>query len=220
MQVAETGAAPATGLELEARGLQKSYLTPGGVTVNALAGVDLTIGPGEVVALVGPSGSGKSTLLHLLGGMDRPDAGVITCDGDVITELGRSDLVRYRRSVGFVFQHFALLPALTARDNVMLPVLPYPTTYDAKLRAAQLLASVGLGGREDALPSQLSGGQRQRVAIARALMNEPRLLVADEPTGNLDSTTGTEIMDLLFAIRSSRGVTVVVATHDEGLAER
>ena len=209
-----------TGYQIDATGLEKSYITPGGVTVRALDGVDLHIDAAEVIALVGPSGSGKSTLLHLLGGMDEPDAGSIVCDGRDVTALPRGELVAFRRTVGFVFQHFALLPALTARDNVMLPVLPYKTTYDAKDRARSLLDDVGLAGREDALPSQLSGGQRQRVAIARALMNDPRLLVADEPTGNLDSTTGAEILDLLFGIRETRGVTVVLATHDETVAAR
>lgn len=208
------------GYEIDAVGLRKSYVTPGGVTVRALDGVDLHIDPAEVVALVGPSGSGKSTLLHLLGGMDEPDAGQISCDGRDVTALRRSELVAFRRTVGFVFQHFALLPALTARDNVMLPVLPYKTSYDAKERARSLLQDVGLAGREDALPSQLSGGQRQRVALARSLMNDPRLLVADEPTGNLDSTTGAEILNLLFAIREARGVTIVLATHDTTVAAR
>lgn len=209
-----------SGYEIDAVGLQKSYVTPGGVTVRALDGVDLHIDPAEVVALVGPSGSGKSTLLHLLGGMDEPDAGSISCDGRNVTALRRSELVAFRRTVGFVFQHFALLPALTARDNVMLPVLPYKTSYDAKQRARSLLHDVGLAGREDALPSQLSGGQRQRVALARSLMNDPRLLVADEPTGNLDSATGADILNLLFAIREARGVTVVLATHDTTVAAR
>ncbi len=175
---------------------------------------------GSVSALCGPSGSGKSTLLHLLGGMDRPDAGAIWADAEELTAMSSSELVGYRRTVGFVFQSFALLPALTARDNVMLPVLPYRSGKQDLVRAAELLADVGLGGREDAVPSQLSGGQRQRVAIARALMGDPRLLVADEPTGNLDSATGGEIVDLLFELRDTRGITVVIGTHDESLAAR
>jgi len=173
-----------------------------------------------VTALVGPSGSGKSTLLHLLGGMDRPDEGSILAGDLKLTELGRAGLVRYRRTVGFVFQTFALLPALTARDNVMLPTLPYRTDFDAQARADELLSEVGLEGREDSLPSQLSGGQRQRVAIARALMNRPRLVLADEPTGNLDSTTGTEIFHLLLGLREERRLTILIGTHDLGIADR
>lgn len=203
-----------------ATGLTKTYLTPGGVEVRALAGVDLTIDRGEVVALVGPSGSGKSTLLHLLGGMDTPDNGTIVFDGRGMGDLSRAERVVVRRSVGFVFQSFALLPALTARDNVMLPTLPFKVDFDAKDRATELLATVGLAGREDALPSQLSGGQRQRVAIARALMNQPRLVIADEPTGNLDSATSAEVLGLLLSLREERGLTIILATHDETVATR
>lgn len=186
----------------------------------AVDGVDLELTAGSVTALVGPSGSGKSTLLHLLGGMDRSDSGSITADEVAVSELSRSALVAYRRTVGFVFQSFALLPALTARDNVVLPTLPYKADYDRRERADGLLAEFGLAGREQALPSQLSGGQRQRVAIARALMNQPRLLIADEPTGNLDSTTSTEVFDLILRLRDQRSLTVVIATHDEMLARR
>jgi putative ABC transport system ATP-binding protein len=191
-----------------------------GVTVEAVRGVDIEVAIGEFVAVMGPSGSGKSTLLHLVGGMDRPDSGSIWADDEDLTAMSSRELVGYRRTVGFVFQSFALLPALTARDNVMLPVLPYRSGKQDLVRAGELLADVGLAGREDAVPSQLSGGQRQRVAIARALMGEPRLLVADEPTGNLDSTTGGEIVDLLFDLRASRGLTIVIGTHDEPLASR
>lgn len=203
-----------------ATALTKTYLTPGGVEVRALVGVDLTVNRGEVVALVGPSGSGKSTLLHLLGGMDTPDSGRIVFDGRGMGNLSRAERVVLRRSVGFVFQSFALLPALTARDNVMLPTLPFKVEFDTKQRATELLATVGLAGREDALPSQLSGGQRQRVAIARALMNHPRLVIADEPTGNLDTATGAEILGLLLRLRDERGLTIVLATHDETVATR
>ncbi len=208
------------GYAVVVRGLCRTYRTPGGVPIEALRGVDLDLAAGSVTALTGPSGSGKSTLLHLLGGMDTPDAGSISVDGLGLQSLSRSRLVGYRRTVGFVFQHFALLPALTARDNVLLPVLPYKVGFDRNQRADELLAEVGLAGREGALPSQLSGGQRQRVAIARAMMGTPRLLVADEPTGNLDSATGTEIMDLLLGLRDQRGLTIVLGTHDETLAAR
>ncbi len=209
-----------TGRSLRVESCSRTYTTPGGVSIKALDEVSVGFPAGSVTALCGPSGSGKSTLLHLLGGMDRPDAGSIWADDDELTAMSTSQLVGYRRTVGFVFQSFALLPALTARDNVMLPVLPYRSGKQDLSRAAALLADVGLEGREDAVPSQLSGGQRQRVAIARALMGDPRLLVADEPTGNLDSATGTEIVDLLFELRATRGLTIVIGTHDEALAGR
>lgn len=198
----------------------RTYSTPDGVAIHALNEVSVGFRPASVTALCGPSGSGKSTLLHLIGGMDRPDEGSIFADGDNLIDLTTSELVRYRRTVGFVFQSFALLPALTARDNVMLPVLPYRTERMDLARASELLALVGLHGREDAFPSQLSGGQRQRIAIARALMGDPRLIVADEPTGNLDTATGSDIVDLLFSLRESRGITIVIGTHDETLAAR
>ena len=134
--------------------------------------------------------------------------------------MSRKDLVAYRRTIGFVFQQFALLPALTAEDNVMLPVLPKRTIKDRRSRARELLADVGLSGREDSLPHQLSGGQQQRVAIARALMNRPRMLLADEPTGNLDTSTGEEVFDLILSLRDSHGLTVVLATHDPSLAQQ
>jgi len=183
-------------------------------------GVDLELSPGSVTALTGPSGSGKSTLLHLIGGMDRLDAGTIWVADQDLGAMSRKDLVAYRRTIGFVFQQFALLPALTAEDNVMLPVLPKRTIKDRRSRARELLADVGLSGREDSLPHQLSGGQQQRVAIARALMNRPRMLLADEPTGNLDTSTGEEVFDLILSLRDSHGLTVVLATHDPSLAQQ
>jgi putative ABC transport system ATP-binding protein len=209
-----------TGRAIRVESCSRSYLIPGGVPIQALDDVTVEFPAGSITALCGPSGSGKSTLLHLVGGMDRPDSGSIFADDDDLTGFSTKELVEYRRTVGFVFQTFALLPALTARDNVMLPVLPYRSGKQDHDHARELLAEVGLEGREDAIPSQLSGGQRQRVAIARALMGHPRLIVADEPTGNLDSTTGAEIVDLLFSLRDSRGITVIIGTHDETLAAR
>lgn len=219
-EVDEPSSSPPGGYAVRTVGISRRYATPAGVAITAVGGVDLKLPAGSVTALAGPSGSGKSTLLHLLGGMDVADGGTIHADDLAVTSLARGALVEYRRTVGFVFQHFALLPALTARDNVTLPVLPYKTDFDRHERARQLLAEVGLSGRENALPSQLSGGQRQRVAIARALMNHPRLLLADEPTGNLDSTTGAEVFNLLLGLRDERGLTIVLATHDEALASR
>jgi putative ABC transport system ATP-binding protein len=185
-----------------------------GQAVQALSGVSLTIEAGAIVAIMGPSGSGKSTLLHLLGALLVPDAGQIVVDGNDIAELGPAEVVEYRRTVGFVFQRFHLLPALTALDNVVVPVLPRRTAFDKTARARELLVSVGLEARIQSVPSRLSGGEQQRVAIARALINQPRLLLADEPTGNLDSDTAKGIVQLLARLRRELGMTTLVATHD------
>jgi putative ABC transport system ATP-binding protein len=188
--------------------------------VDALRGVDLTIAAGEFVALVGPSGSGKSTLLHLIGGLVRPTGGEVWVNG---LELGRSsdrELVAYRRdTLGFIFQSFNLLPIKKAWENVAVPMLlaGLPPAR-RKARAHELLAQLGLGQRGDHRPSELSGGEQQRVAIARALANSPRLLLADEPTGNLDSRTGGEIMALLRRLVRDEGLTLLVVTHDMGVA--
>jgi putative ABC transport system ATP-binding protein len=201
-------------------GVRKSYRTGAGLPVPALAGVTLDIPAGQVAAVTGRSGSGKSTLLHLAGAMDLPDAGTVSVGGQDLTRLPDRKRAAYRRTIGFVFQRFHLLPALTALDNVLAPALPYRTSFDKRARAAELLAAVGLAGREHDLPSKLSGGQQQRVAIARALIGAPRLLLADEPTGSLDTTTGTEVLDLLFALCAQRGMTMLIATHDPDLAAR
>jgi putative ABC transport system ATP-binding protein len=198
----------------------KTYRTGAGLPVQALDGVTLDIPGGQAVAVTGRSGSGKSTLLHLAGAMDDRDGGSITVDGRDLSSMSEKQRTRYRRGVGFVFQRFHLLPALTACDNVAAPVLPFRTGYDKRARARDLLAAVGLKGREDDLPAKLSGGQQQRVAIARALIGDPRLLLADEPTGNLDSTTGAEVLDLLFALHRDRGLTLILATHDPAVAVR
>ncbi|GLW68588.1 macrolide ABC transporter ATP-binding protein [Kitasatospora phosalacinea] len=199
--------------------VRKTFRTGGDQQLAAVDGVSLRIEPGRLVALTGPSGSGKSTLLHLLGAIERPDSGSIEVAGTDIAALGRRALADYRRGIGIVFQRFHLLPALTALDNVIAPVLPVRTTYDKRARARELLTAVGLAGREDALPSKLSGGQQQRVAIARALINSPALLLADEPTGNLDSRTGAEVVHLLKELRTTHGTTMVIATHDQDLAD-
>ena len=198
----------------------KTYRTGAGLPVQALDGVTLDIPGGQAVAVTGRSGSGKSTLLHLAGAMDDRDSGSITVDGRDLGRMSEKQRTRYRRGVGFVFQRFHLLPALTACDNVAAPVLPFRTGYDKRAKARNLLAAVGLTGREDDLPAKLSGGQQQRVAIARALIGDPRLLLADEPTGNLDSTTGEEVLDLLFALHRDRGLTLILATHDPAVAGR
>ncbi len=180
--------------------------------------IDLDVEPSSFVALTGPSGSGKSTLLHLIGSIDAPDSGSITIDHIDITALTRRQLPDYRRRVGFVFQRYNLLPALTALDNVLAPVLPIRVDFDKTARARELLAAVGLADRERSLPGRMSGGQQQRIAIARALINHPPLLLADEPTGNLDSHTGTEIVQLLTQLRAETGMTILLATHDPQVA--
>ncbi|MFI6565210.1 ABC transporter ATP-binding protein [Streptomyces sp. NPDC050534] len=192
------------------RGVSRRY--PGLI---ALDEVDLEVAAGEAVMLTGPSGAGKSTVLHVTGGMDRPDEGGVEIDGKTL--LPR-DLDAHRRRIGFVFQRFHLLPALTVLDNVLAPVLPRRVDFDRRERGMELLEAVGLDGRADALPSELSGGQQQRVAVARALINRPGLLLADEPTGNLDSVIGREIMDLLMSLRERYGMTMLVATHDPEVA--
>ncbi|WP_433354699.1 ABC transporter ATP-binding protein [Micromonospora saelicesensis] len=188
--------------------------------LTAVDDVSLTVAAGSVVALTGPSGSGKSTLLHLIGAIEQADEGSVTVDDVVVSDLRRAALARYRQRVGFVFQRYHLLPALTVLDNVIAPVLPRRGRADHATRARELLDAVGLAGRERALPAQLSGGQQQRVAIARALMGAPGLLLADEPTGNLDSTTGGQILDLLLDLRERHGMTILLATHEQAIAAR
>ena len=204
---------------IRARGLSRRYVM-GKEPVDALAGVDLEVDTGEFVALVGPSGSGKSTLLNLFGGLDRPSAGEIWV-GDL--ELGKATdkrLVRYRREqVGFIFQSFNLLPTRTSVENVEVPLmLAGVDRRTRRERALQLLDQVGLGRRANHKPNELSGGEQQRVAVARALANDPLLLLADEPTGNLDSKTGTEILAMLQEILVQGKRSIVLVTHDAGVA--
>jgi putative ABC transport system ATP-binding protein len=202
------------------RDVGRRYRIDAEQSIAALDGVSLEIADGAAVALQGPSGSGKSTLLHVIGALERPDRGSVAVGGVELGGLSHRELAAHRRRVGFVFQRFNLLPALTVIDNVMAPVLPYRVAFDKQARARELLAAVGLQGRETSLPARLSGGQQQRVAIARALINEPAIVLADEPTGNLDSRTGSEIVDLLLGLRAERGMTVVLATHDSTVAAR
>ncbi|MFW6090696.1 MAG: ABC transporter ATP-binding protein [Actinomycetota bacterium] len=200
------------------RGVSRTYRPVKAQEVFALRDVDLEVEAGEAVALVGASGAGKSTLLQLVGAMDQPDAGELMADGRRLDGAGRRELQRHRRRVGFVFQRFHLLPALTVVDNVIAPVLPQRVDFDKRERALELLASVGLGDRARSLPSMLSGGEQQRVAIARALIGRPALLLADEPTGNLDSTVGGEIVDLLLSMRERHDATLLIATHNSAVA--
>jgi putative ABC transport system ATP-binding protein len=205
---------------VELRSVCKRYGTGQGEQVTAADDVSLTIEGGAFIALTGASGSGKSTLLHMIGAIERPDSGEITVGGTIVTALRGGAQADYRRTVGFVFQRYNLLPALTALDNVIAPVLPYRTPWDKRDRARQLLAAVGLAGRERSLPARMSGGEQQRIAIARALINTPALLLADEPTGNLDSANATEILDLLARLRAEHQMTIILASHDPQIAAR
>jgi putative ABC transport system ATP-binding protein len=203
---------------IELLGVSKRYDTGQGRQIIAADDVSFTIEPGEFVALTGTSGAGKTTLLNIMGAIDGPDAGTVHRDGVEVTALRGAAADRYRRTVGIVFQHCVLLPALTALDNVVAPVLPFRTGWNKRDRAADLLGAVGMAGREGALPAQLSGGERQRVAIARALINTPALLLADEPTGNVDPASASGILDLLAGLRIEHTMTVVLASHDPQVA--
>jgi putative ABC transport system ATP-binding protein len=202
-------------------GLTKD-LPLGKTVVHALRGVDLEIHAGEMVGIVGPSGSGKSTLLGLIGGLDSPTHGTIEIDGVDISRMNEDQLTEIRNEkIGFIFQFFNLIPTLTAYENVALPIqFARKARFNADKRAKELLALLGLKDRMHHRPSELSGGQQQRVAIARALANNPPLLLADEPTGNLDTESGALVMDALRQIRETAGTTIVIVTHDPNLASR
>ena len=192
------------------------YFTMGDETVKALDGVDLTIGRGEYVSIVGPSGSGKTTLFNLIGGLDKPTEGNVFIDGIDISQLDAYELAWLRcRKIGYIFQSFNLIQVLTALENVALPTVFAGTPhYEGLKKAEKLLESVGLRTRIHHRPSELSAGQQQRVAIARALANDPAIILADEPTGNLDLQTGQEIIDLLHGLNKTQGLTLIAATHD------
>ena len=202
------------GAEVDVQHVSKAFE---GGRISALEDVSLRLDPGEFVSLTGPSGSGKSTLLNLIGALDRPDSGRIVVDGEALD--GR-DAAEYRATtVGFVFQFHNLIPTLTALENVQVPMLGRGLTRAERAeRARELLQEVGLARRERAFPATLSGGERQRVALARALANEPRLLLADEPTGSLDSDTGTQVLQRIERLREERGATVLLVTNDDGVA--
>jgi len=208
-------------LFLSARALTKTYAV-GRRSLEVLRGVDLTVSRGEFLALRGASGAGKSTLLHLIGGLDSPNAWEIFFKGQNLANFSESELTQFRsRRVGFIFQAYHLLPELTALENVCLPArVARISAGQTGRRGRELLVRVGLKDRTDHKPSELSGGEQQRVAIARALINEPELLLADEPTGNLDSKTGGEIIELLKNLCAEKQMTLVIATHDEKVAAR
>ena len=203
---------------LDVCGVTKSY-TADGLTVDALRGIDLAVDDGEFVAIMGPSGCGKSTLLHLMGALDTPTAGTVALGGRTLSALSDRERTRVRRDdVGFVFQFFNLVPVLTAAENIALPaVVGRKPAKERSARLEEVVAAVGLAGLEGRMPNQLSGGQQQRVAIARALFNRPAVLLADEPTGNLDHASGKEVLGLFCELHRS-GQTVVIVTHDPGVA--
>src|SRR4249920_42578 len=195
-------------------------LGQGAARVHILKDIDLHIGSGEAIGLIGPSGSGKSTLLMVMAGLERADTGSVMAAGEALGALSEDALARFRgRNIGIVFQSFHLIPTMTALENVAVP-LELAGLADAHARAAREMAAVGLSERHHHYPAQLSGGEQQRVALARALAPDPAILIADEPTGNLDETTGSEIIDLLFAGHERRGTTLVLVTHDTALAAR
>jgi putative ABC transport system ATP-binding protein len=206
---------------LEAVEVTRSY-DLGETRVDALRGVSLTVQPGDYVAIVGPSGSGKSTLMHLLGGLDRPTTGLLRVGGRDVQSLTEDELAEVRNTtIGFVFQAFQLLPRTSAVDNVGMPLVYRGVRRSERRRLArEALERVGMGHRLDHRPGQLSGGEQQRVAIARALVGDPQVLLADEPTGNLDTGTGEEVMALLEALNAERGVAIVLVTHDREVAAR
>ena len=207
---------------IDVRGLTKVYTGGGGSELTVLEGVDLSVGPGEAVAIIGASGAGKSTLLHLLGGLDRPTSGTVMVAGRRLSALTGDDLAHFRNeAIGFVFQFHHLLREFDARENVMMPLLIAGVDErEAGERALALLTEVGLEARAAHRPSQLSGGEQQRVAVARALANSPQVLLADEPSGNLDTHTSERLHDMFFRLRSEHGVALVLATHNRELADR
>ena len=208
---------------LETKNLQKTFRHPAGER-RVLKGIDLRIEDGEMVAVVGASGVGKSTLLHILGTLDRPTGGSILYDGLDVSSLDEKALSEFRnRKIGFVFQFHHLLPEFTALENVMMPGLlarPSPDREELKKRAEAFLSELGLEGRLQHRPGELSGGEQQRVAVARALIQNPAVILADEPTGNLDTQTGKDLFDLLYRLNGEKGITFIIATHDKGISGR
>lgn len=209
------------GITLEVSGLRKAYHTIGG-EVEALGGIDWQARPGEATAIMGPSGCGKTTLLNLLGGIDHPTSGKVVADGRELGNLSERELEKYRLlKIGYIFQFFNLIPSLSALENLEIPmVIAGVSRRERQERAQGLLEMIGLGGKDGKRPEELSGGEQQRVAICLALVNDPPLILADEPTGNLDTENGRAIADLLQRLAQDQGKTVIVATHDPKIVER
>lgn len=207
---------------LKGEGIHKNYETGKNISLHVLKGIDIEIRKGELLAIIGPSGSGKSTLLHILGGLDRPSSGSVSVNGVGISSLTDEQLAEFRNTrLGFVFQFHHLLPEFTALENVAMPALiGGGSMHSARERAMTLLQEVGLGDRTEHKPSELSGGEQQRVAVARACMNTPQVIMADEPSGNLDEQNGTRLHDLLAEFVEKRGQTIIVATHNNDLIRR
>jgi putative ABC transport system ATP-binding protein len=206
---------------VQTQALTKTF--EGGSQVHALEHISLSVAEGEFLAILGPSGSGKSTLLNLIGTLDQPTSGQIVIHGVDLNILHGDALADFRReTIGFVFQLFNLVPSLTALENVILPILPYRRTlkFNLERRGCELLTSMGLEDRLGHLPGQLAGGEQQRVAVARALINSPRLILADEPTGNLDTKTGQEVIDILHDLNREEGLSLIVVTHDDAIASQ
>ena len=203
---------------IELLDLEKQYML-GNVPVDALCGVNLSVNPGEFIAILGPSGSGKSTMLNMIGALDKPSKGIVKIDGVDLTTMNESQLARIRQGIGFVFQFFNLIPRLNARESVELPMtIQGVSRNERRRRAEELLEMVGLKDRIEHKPSELSGGERQRVAIARALANEPNFLLLDEPTGNIDSKTANELMQLIADLNVKNNLTMIMITHDQTIA--
>ena len=207
---------------IQAEGIHKTY-TIRKAPLHVLQGASLEVGSGETVAIIGKSGAGKSTLLHILGGLDRPESGRVVMDGRDFYKLSAAQRSRIRAAeIGFVFQSYHLLPEMDVIENVMLPAMAVGASFrpraGIRAHAMELLTSVGLADRADHTPFELSGGEQQRAALARALMNDPKLVLADEPTGNLDTATGGQVLDMLFALTKKRGHTLILVTHNEGVA--
>ncbi len=206
---------------IQIRDLTKVYKLGGGNDVHALRGVSLDIFPGEMVAIMGPSGSGKSTLMNMIGCLDSPSGGQYFLDGLLVSDLVDDELAEVRnRKIGFIFQKYNLLARANAVENVELPLRYSDDPSNMTERAKAMLELVGLGDRMDHKPNELSGGQQQRVAVARALVNDPAIVLADEPTGNLDSVSGQEVLELLLKLNREKGTTIVVVTHDQGVASK
>ena len=205
---------------VELKDVRKSYHM-GEITIHAVDGISFTIEKGEFVVIVGPSGAGKTTVLNILGGMDKPTTGIVSLDNRIISNMSRKELIEYRRKdIGFVFQFYNLIPNLNVEENIMLPLLlDGKKSKDYRKQLDNILEIVGLSDRRKHTPRELSGGQQQRVAIARALISDPEILFADEPTGNLDSKTGAEIMKLLQSINKNSGQTIIMVTHSPEAAK-